>query len=305
VAILVKPSSRFEEWEVELRAQLPDEELWFWPDVPDPERVEYLIAWRMAVEDLASLPNLQMILCQGAGTEQWQQPGIDLPVVRLADPEMANEMAAYALAWVIRHARGFATLEEQQRRREWAIVAHKQPYDFHVGVLGYGEIGSRIARAFHALGYPVHAWTRSGRDESDIRHYAGDGELAQFLGTCDAVINALPSTPATIGLLSAERFGQFKTGSLLVNVGRGTIMDQADLVDALDRGPVAAAVLDVTDPEPPPEDSPLFAHPAITLTPHISGMTQVRSAAKLIAENVRRLRSGEAPFPVLDRTRGY
>lgn len=301
----MKPSSRFDEWEAELRSQLPNEELWFWPDVPDPAQVEYLIAWRMARKDLATLPNLQAVLCQGAGTEQWQKPGVDVPVVRLADPEMANEMAAYALAWVVRHARQFAQLEEQQRNGEWQVIAHKQPYEYHVGVLGYGEIGSRIARAFQSLGYPVHAWTRSGRDEAGIHHHAGEDELGEFLSSCDAVVNALPSTAATTGLLTPDRLDQFASGSLFVNVGRGTIVNEADLINALDNGPLSAAVLDVTDPEPPPADSPLYAHPAITLTPHISGMTQVRSAAKLMAANVARLRAGEPAFPMLDRDRGY
>jgi len=127
MAILVKPASRVDEWAQELRAQMPDEDLRIWPDVGDPAEIEYMIAWRMSRKDLATLTNLQMILCQGAGTEQWQKPGIDVPVVRLADPEMAKEMAAYALAWVIRHGRRFPELETQQRDRSagrfstWAI----------------------------------------------------------------------------------------------------------------------------------------------------------------------------------------
>ncbi len=116
----------------------------------------------------------------------------------------------------------------------------------------------------------------------------------------------LPSTSATAGLLTADRLAQFVPGSIFVNVGRGTVFaDEADLVAALDNGPIAAAVLDVTAPEPPAHDSPLWTHPAVTLTPHISGMTQVRSAATLITANIARLRAGEEPFPLLDRSLGY
>ncbi len=284
---------------------MPDEELRIWPDIGDPAEVEYLIAWVMSSEDLAAFTNLRMILCLGAGTEQWQKPGLNVPVVRLADSEMANEMAAYVLAWVLRHARRFTEIEELQRQAQWKIVDHKRPHEYRVGVLGYGEIGSRISRAFGDLGYVVNAWTRSGRDDEGVKHYAGEAELATFLGNSDAVINVLPSTEATAGLLTAERFSQFVEGSIFVNVGRGNVLDEADLLDALDNGPLAAAVLDVTSPEPPVEGSRLYGHPAVTLTPHISGMTQVRSAAKLIAANVERLRAGEAPFPQLDRSRGY
>jgi len=306
MAIVVNPSSRDEQWKAELRAQMPDEELWFWPNIGDPAEVEYLIAWVMSRKDLATFTNLKAALCVGAGTEQWQKPGIEVPVVRLADPEMANEMAAYALHWVIRHQRRFAEAEQTQRVGEWVVPDHKQPYEYHVGVLGYGEIGSRIGRAFGDLGYAVSAWTRSGRDEPGVRHFAGDDQLEQFLASSDAVINVLPSTAETTGLLTAERLGQFVDGAIFVNVGRGTVIaDEADLIAALDAGPLAAAVLDVTNPEPPAEGSPLYTHPAVTLTAHLSGMTQIRSAASLIAANIARMRAGEEPFPLLDRTRGY
>lgn len=303
---MVKPGSRHDEWEAELRAVLPDEELWFWPEVGDPEEVEYVIAWIMSRKDLATFTNLKAILCLGAGTEQWQKPGIDTPVVRLADPTMANEMAAYCVAWVVRHHRGFARAESTQRDGLWEIPERTLTYNFRVGVLGYGEIGSRIARAFADLGYPINAWTRSGRDEEGVNHFAGVNQLDEFLAASDAVINVLPSTEATTGLLTRDRLRSFMSGSIFVNVGRGTVLaSEADLVDVLDNGPIAAAVLDVTSPEPPESDSPLYQHHAVTLTAHISGMTQIRSAAQLIAANIARLRTGDPAFPLLDRTRGY
>lgn len=285
---------------------MPDEDLRVWPDIGDRDEIDYLVAWRMSRADLATMPNLKAILCTGAGTEQWQKPGIEVPIVRLADPEMANEMAAYALAWVIRHQRGFRDAEASQRKGAWEAPPYKQPYEYHVGVLGYGEIGSRIGRAFASLGYQVNAWTRSGRDEPNVNHFAGIDELDSFLAASDAVINVLPSTDATSGLLTADRLAQFRDGSIFVNVGRGTILaSESDLIAALDQGPLAAAVLDVTDPEPPVQGSPLYTHSSVTLTAHLSGATQIRSAASLIAANVARLRAGDPAFPLLDRSIGY
>ena len=305
MAILLQSSSRVEQWRNAISAQLPAEDVRFWPAVGDPTEIEYLIAWRISSEDLESFVNLEAILSLGAGTEQWQVPGIDVPVVRLVDTEMSSEMAGYAIAWVLRHQRKFAETEVSQRASQWQMPEILQPDEYRVGVLGYGEIGSRIGRAFRDLGYQVNAWTRSGRDEEGVQHFAGLDQLQAFLGSSDAVISVLPSTTETIGLLNAERLAQFREGSVLVNIGRGSVLDEAALIEALDSGPLSAAVLDVTNPEPPVTDSPLWAHPAVTLTPHISGRTQVRSASKLIAANIARLRAGEQPFPLLDRSRGY
>jgi len=219
---------------------------------------------------------------------------------------MSDEMAAFALYWVFRLQRRFDVLETQQARGQWEQVPYVPATSFRVGVLGYGTIGGRIGRAFSELGYQVNAWSRSGTKNETVRSFRGTGELEEFLGSSDAVISVLPNTEATKGLLDAQRLGQFADGSLLINIGRGTVLSsEADLVTALDEGPLGAAVLDVTEPEPPAASSPLFKNPNVYLTPHIAGNTQVGTSARLVADNIRRIRRGEAPFPLVDRTHGY
>lgn len=307
MAIVLNAFSRTEQWIEQLTQLLPNDDLRVWPEVGAPEDVEYVIAWVMPRSALAAFTNLKAILSLAAGTEQWQKPGMpDVPVVRLADPSMANEMAGYALAWVIRHQRRFADAEKSQRAGEWEIPPYTQPWEYRIGILGYGMIGARIGSVFADLDYQVNAWSRSGGSDEAVSHFKGLDELDDFLGASDAVINVLPSTPETQGLLDAERFSKFVPDSVFVNIGRGTVIaDEADLIQALDCGPLGAAVLDVSSPEPPAADSPLFGHPDITLTAHLAGMTQVKSAALLIADNIVRLRRGEPPFPLLDRARGY
>lgn len=291
----------------ELQALLPEEEFHLWPDCPDRDAVELIVAWRMKRVDLASFPRLQAILSLGAGAEQWQKPGIpDVPIVRLADPAMSDEMAAYALHWVLRLQRHFDVMAEQQEDGAWELVDYVQASNFRVGILGYGVIGSRIGKAFSDLGYAVNVWSRSGTTDITVTSYAGNDELEMFLGSSDAVINVLPSTTATQGLLDRARLAQFADDAVFVNIGRGNVLEsEADLVDAIDNGPIRAVVLDVTNPEPPEDGSPLYRHPEVHLTPHVAGGTQVRSAARLIAENVARIRSGATPVPLVDRSRGY
>lgn len=307
VAILINPYSRTDSWRTEFEALLEGEDLRWYPDIGDPAEIEFVVAWLMSRRELNELPNLKAILCLGAGTEQWQKPGMpDVPVVRLADPAMADQMAAYAVSYVVRYQRGFAGVEAAQSERSWTIPTTPQTWSYRIGILGHGTIGARIGEAFAALGYPINAWTRTARHTPGITHFAGEGELDAFLAASNVVINVLPSTESTTGLLTRERFDQFAPDALFVNVGRGTVIESDDaLVAALDQGPLGAAILDVTNPEPLGEDSPLWDHPAVTLTPHLSGVTQVRSAAQVVAANIARFRAGEAVEPLLDRTRGY
>lgn len=306
MSIVLNPYSRPDEWMSEFARLLPDETLHLWPDDGDPEDVEFVVAWIMPRTALRSFPNLEAVLSLGAGAEQWQKEGMpDVPVVRLVDPAMSDEMATYALAWVIRLQRGFDVCEQQQVEGVWADIDYTQAWKYRVGILGYGNIGARVGQAFRDLGYPVNAWSRSGGTDANVAHYAGLDELDAFLSNSDAVVNVLPSTDATAGLLDASRLSQMPEGSIVVNMGRGTVLVDDDLIDALNDGPLSAAVLDVTRVEPTPEDSPFWTHPKVILTPHVAGSTQVRSASELVAANIRRLRAGEPAFPLLDRQRGY
>lgn len=307
MAILLHPFNNVDEWQAHLQQQFPEDEILIWPDVGRPQDVEFVVAWVMKREALASFVNLRAILSLGAGAEQWMKPGMpDVPIVRLADPQMSNEMATYALHWVIRHQRQFGRHTEAQADTRWEAVEYTPATDYRVGILGYGNIGRRIGDAFLDLGYVVNSWSRSGGNTPGVSHYAGLGELEGFLAHSDAVINVLPSNESTTGLLTVDRLRVMPESSIFVNIGRGTVLDsEDDLMSVLDAGPLSAAVLDVTSPEPPAPESKLWTHPKVRLTPHVAGATLVSSATALLSDNIRRIRAGEEPFPVLDVGRGY
>lgn len=306
MAILINPYARSEMWKELFAELLPDETLWFWPDCPEPSQVEMLIAWRMRRSDLATFTKLSHILSMGAGTEQWQKDGSpNATIVRLSDPNMSDEMAMYALHWVSHFQRGFEEAFNPAGLDGWGVRDSPTPPEYPVGILGFGKIGRRVGEAFQSLGYPVNAWSRRGTDAPGVTSYVGPDQLEQFLGASRAVINVLPATEDTRGLLDADRFAQF-SGATFVNIGRGSVVaSENDLVGAVDAGDIGAAVLDVTDPEPPDAESPLFGHDRIVITPHLAGSTQPRSAASLIAANVKRIRAGDQPFPVVDLQAGY
>lgn len=293
-------------WVAELRRRLPSEDFRTWPDIGDPSEIEFVVMWKIPAEELSALPNLRAILLTGAGTNHLRpiEDYPDVPVVRLADQTVASDMAAYAVHWVLHFHRGMDVYRWQQGESTWQRHRYRPTRDFTVGVLGMGNIGGAVADAALALGYPVRGWSASGRERDGVTSFSGDA-LDEFLSGCDALINVLPLTSDTYRLLNTSRLAQLPKGACVINVGRGGTIDHDALVAALDAGRLSGAALDVFSAEPLPEDSPLWSHPRVALTPHISGSTMPETATDYIATNITRMRSGEEPFPILDRTAGY
>ena len=305
MAVLIHPWSRDEVWAEAFADALPEMEIYVWPDVPDVEAVEYACIGLHDAADFARYPNLKAILAMSAGIEQFRKVDPAIPVVRLADEVMSNEMAAYALHWVAHFQKRFDLYLEHQRESRWEDVDYTPASEFRVGILGFGTIGRVVAETFRRLDYQVNAWSRNKKDANGVTTYAGADQLDTFLGASDAVVNILPNTPETRGLMNAARFRAMPPDSIYVTMGRGATTDADGLVEVLDAEHLRAAVLDVTRPEPLPADSPLWNHQRIRITPHVAGYTQVASATALIVANIRRIQAGETPFPLLDRSLGY
>lgn len=309
MAILLNPAGYGhspQAWLAALERELPDIEIHLWPDAPAPEDVEFVVAVRHDPALLASYPNLRAVHALGAGVEQYAGPDMpNVPIVRLEDPHMSNEMAGYVTHWVVHFQKRMDVYRANQHRRTWQSSDYTTADQYAVGILGFGRIGRRVGEVLHSLGFPIKTWTRTGTSEPWVTSFAGVGELSDFLGSSDAVVDLLPSTIETHKLLSAARFGQMRRGALFINLGRGSTVDEAALLAALESGQVGHAVLDVTDPEPMERHNPLWAHPNVRITPHVAGFTVVGPASKMIAANIRRIRAGEDPYPLFDKSRGY
>lgn len=303
---MLNPTSERKQWRDILTRELPDEHIQLWPDVTHPDTVEFAVFWHHDPADLLRYRKLRAILSVSAGVEQFLGGTYpDLPIVRLSDPAMADEMAAYAVHWVVHFHRRMDAYLELQAVPEWRPIRTVDAHGFPVGMLGYGVMGRTVGEALARLGYPLGAWTRSGGDDPGVTHYRGSDGLEKMLGASAAVINILPLTAETKGLMNAQRFTWFRRGALYMSMGRGATTVEADLLAALDSGPLGAAVLDVTGSEPLAAGSPLWSHPRVRITPHASGFTRARTAAPLVAANIRRIRRGERPFPLYKPRRGY
>ena len=299
----------------EFRALLPTVPILGWDacDTDEKARVD-LSHVRMVIvvtgisPDLVSrLPRLALVQKLGAGVEGICGD-VSLPdkvrVTRLKPSVAAREIAEYALAYTLRRQRNMDFHTEQQRLQQWTPLAPKATGATVIGVLGLGHIGGLTARTFASLGFVVLGWARSAHSLPSIECLTGERGLMRLLGEADVVVAILPSTAETRCLLNARRLDAMKRGSLLINAGRGDLLDEPALLTALDRGRPGSAVLDVTCEEPLGSSSPLWRHPRVTITPHVSGW-RVDGGMEDVAENWRRLVSGQPLLHEVDRSRGY
>ncbi|MFC7610006.1 2-hydroxyacid dehydrogenase [Teichococcus aestuarii] len=218
----------------------------------------------------------------------------------------AQRMGEYIL-WsclsLLRDARHFALGQAagEWRHRETRHYAA----DRTVGIMGLGNLGGHAARMLQSVGFPVRGWARSRKDIPGVRSFAGAAELPEFLAGTDILVCLLPSTKETEGLIDARLLAQLPPGAELVNAGRGSHLREPDLLAALDSGHLAGAVLDVFEEEPLPPGSPLWAHPKVTVTPHVASMASRPERARYLAGAIADFEAGR-PLPNLyDPERGY
>jgi glyoxylate/hydroxypyruvate reductase A len=260
---------------------------------------------------LRGLPRLRLVQSLWAGVDRLVAdatlPG-DVPLARMVEPMLTAAMAETALWATLALQRGFFDYAAQQRAGVWQQHDQRRAEDVFVLVLGLGQMGSAVASRLAAQGFRVTGWRLSrGRPSTPaaVAVYAGADALAALLPEADIVVNLLPLTAATKGLLDARFFATMRSGAGLVNLARGAHVVDADLLAVLDAGHLRRAVLDVFQVEPLPAEHRYWKHPRVTLLPHVAALTDMRSAAQVVAANLRAVRDGRPLAHLVDRARGY
>jgi glyoxylate/hydroxypyruvate reductase len=276
------------------------------PDAPDPAAVDYVIyAPSAALQDFSPFTRTKAVLSLWAGVERIVgNPTLTQPLCRMVDPAMTETMVAWVVGHVLRLHLGMDR-HIINPGHVWDPVCPPLPRDRPVAMLGMGALGTACAQALAALGFVVTGWSTSPKDVPGIPCRYGDDGLAQVLATAQIVVTLLPKTPDTENLLDARRLAMLPRGAFVLNPGRGPIIDDAALLAALDSGHLAHATLDVFRVEPLPQDHPFWAHPGVTVTPHIAADTRPGSSCSVIAENIRRSEAGLPLLHLVDRARGY
>ncbi len=310
--IYYHPLFNAQEWLAGIKQRLPQAEIREWQR-GDERPADYALVWRPPHEMLANRRDLKAVFALGAGVDaildqERKHPGTlpaGVPLLRLEDTGMAQQMQEYALSYVLRYFRRFDEYQALQQRQEWQPLDPHSLDDFTIGILGAGVLGQSVARKLTEFGFSVRCWSRSAKQLDGVQSFAGEAQRAAFLDGVKLVINLLPNTPETLGILNRELFAQLQPGAYLINIARGAHLVEADLLAALDQGQLAAATLDVFAREPLPQDHPFWRHPRVTITPHIAAITLPQQAMDQIAANIRALEAGHAPAGVVDRQRGH
>lgn len=268
---------------------------------------DYAVVWKPHADFFQQQTALKAIFNLGAGVDALLAlPSLPrhIPLIRLEDAGMAEPMADYVLAAVLRVYRGFAAYAQYQRQSLWQPLTTPAKSDFPIGVLGLGAIGGSVAQTLAQHGFSVRGFSRRPRSLAHVTTYHG-AQWADFLGGLKLLVSLLPLTDDNRGCLNRNSLSPLARGAWLINVGRGAHVNENELLTMLDEGHLGGAILDVFETEPLPPQHPFWQHPRIEITPHVSAVTPVVQGVHQIASKIQALQQGAAVSGIVDLTLGY
>lgn len=284
---------------------IPAEEIEQWPDVSDPQKVKFALVWKQHQGSLLGLPNLKGISSFGAGVDSiladTELPNV--PIARIVDESLATDMAKFVFTMIQHHKLRLNQFANQQQTALWKPKSARRGN--RVGVLGFGQLGQETAKLLVEMGFDVSAWGRSVKRAYGIECSAGQDNFEQLIATSDFLVCLLPLTTQTENILDKRVFELMPEEAALINVARGNHLVEQELVRALNNKQLAHAYLDVFRQEPLPAEHIFWQHPNITITPHISAVTNVDTAVAQIVANYNRIKAGEPMLNCIDRGAGY
>ena len=303
----ISRDSDFQPWKKVLEAGLGPIDFRPLDNLGDTDDIEIALAWKPPRGLIRTFRNVRLIVSLGMGVDHLLADDTlpDVPMVRIMDDGLVGQMSEYALYWALRHHREIDRYAGLQEQGKWQPLDFVDTIDRRVGVMGLGTIGQDTARKFAMLGFPTAGWSRTARTLDGIETFHGSDGFQRFLARCDILVDVLPLTRETRGLLDAAAFARLPRGAYFINMARGGhVVDEA-LLAALDSGHLSGAALDVFNTEPLPAGHPYWTHPRVHVTPHIAGATNPRTASPGVIDNIKRLRAGRELIHRVDPRTGY
>ena len=291
----------------------PDRSIVEMPDRSfDPNEVHYAAVWKPKPGELAAFRNLRIIFNLGAGVDALMVDSTlpDVPLVRVAVPDLTERMTEYVVLHALMHHRQELYLRDSQRVKRWSPQPQWAAGAITVGIMGLGVLGAHAAGVLRQVGFKVVGWSRSPKEIAGVPCFHGEQQLEAFLRQTDILVSLLPLTADTRGILNRGIFEKLNRDSpmgapVLINAGRGALQNEADILSCLEDGTLGGASLDVYVTEPLPADSPFWTHPKVVLTPHNAADTDPEEISKYVAQQIERFEAGGALENVVDRNQGY
>ena len=301
-------------WQAEFAKGAKGRRVVFWPQDGVKEVAEpyVLCSWKAKPEAYDIFNKPKVVFSLGAGVDHLYavRDKLNAPVVRVINSDLTVRMVEYVCLGVLYLHRQIGRHIQNQRKRLWPDLTQPAANDVRVGIMGPGQLGGAAGRALHAIGYDVAGWARSPHPESEFPVYAGRENLDAFLARTHILVNLLPNTPETKSSVGRDIFARLakmegQSGAYFINAGRGETVAENELVEALQSGVLAGAVLDVFNTEPLPAESPLWAMENVLITPHAAADSYPPAIVAQVIDTVERLERGE-PLPVtVNISRGY
>jgi glyoxylate/hydroxypyruvate reductase A len=279
-----------------------------WAPGNPPSGAEVVITRFPEDEMFRSETNLKIVFNMTAGVDgvlRMESLPIDVPIIRLEDSGMAKKMAEYAIYAIAEISRDMDKYRQAKKDKKWLPEPRSDVEDWPVGVMGLGIIGREVATQVARIGYPVSGWARSRHALEAVSCYAGEAGFNDFLSHTRILINVLPVTPQTENIMNKQTFDRLLPDGYIINMGRGQHLDENALTESIASGVLGGAVLDVFRTEPLPASHPFWTNPAISITPHVSGKTDMKAAIKQVARKFRAWQVGEKLSGMVDRSVGY
>lgn len=301
-------AARAEWWKETMQSLLPDIPVHLWNDDYDFDSVRYAVVWKPPAGGLKRFANLECIVSIGAGIDHIMvDPELPrhVPIIRTTGDQLTIRMREYVVLHVLRLHRRLPEIEAAQPLKEWRQIIEPPAHERKVGVMGLGNLGADCASTLARVGFDVAGWARSKKIIDGVTCFAGEEDFNDFLARTEILVNLLPLTPATEGILNKTLFAALPQGARVINAARGEHLVEQDLLDALESGQISNATLDVFYKEPLPPEHPFWEHPDILVTPHVASLIDPLVGGRVIADNIKAFRSGEPVPDMIDAERGY
>lgn len=305
--LILAPGKDVSSWVEGIREGDKNIEVRVWPEIGNEEEIDVVIVWNHPEGSLKKFRNLKLISSMGAGIDHIlkdKQLPENVSITRIVGEALTISMSRYIIMAVLHYQRKFSKYLQDKEAHVWDQAADPEK-EIQIGILGLGVLGMDVAKKLRCLEFHVSGYSNSRKTVKGIKSYAGEGELEEFLGSINVLVCLLPLTSKTKNFLNIQLFKKLQRGTYLVNVARGNHLVEEDLIDAIEKGYLSGAFLDVYRQEPLPKAHVYWDHPQIMMTPHIASITNTESAIPQIIENYNRLRKGQDLINEVDMEKEY